>query len=765
MAHGFLTPTPVGENDLFKTIGDFLKNFKDRGDKNGDAPEGGSNLAVVEKFGKADIYKEPRISNEKEEKQASLLVSRMGGVLANMMNRSDPKEEQSVGGVRKGGSFVNMGASTKPISDTTFFRSAVVEGINPLTGEYYSPEERVAAFKKYRPNERTTQGVGVSGGSGADIVAALALNTAAVIRMENAVNRQTENDTRISSKEIQARDTMFNKLLASRKEERLEQGGDFSGNISPLAVGAGGAGGSGGFGMGGRGGGRNPALQRLDTFQTLAKSGTNLKGMQQIGNVGKNIGKSARAAGNVIGTVSQKAGKLLKTSPNALKSIFNAAVVKGTKSLLPKSLFDAIKAQSAMGILGKGSAFEQLGNFFRYGSATDPLYAKGADAARKAKGLSILDNLVGAPPIGAKPGGMQAANFLQGDAFESMQKVGKGIFSPIGSAESAMTAQKIVYGDAAQAAASRIALASAGEKAIKSADLAKDAIIKKGVKNGLTRGSGLTRLMVKNLGKSGTRSVLKQIPVVAGVAGIIFGIQRALEGDFVGAGLEVASGLLGATGTTPGVGLAIDGFLLGRDLGMMPMAKGGIHSGILSSATPFLNSNILAGEKGKEAFLPLEGAEGEIAGSVFGQATAESLANFFFRQTKGSDAIKKLRYNSDHPMGTEQPNPHPRGTILHKQFERLRQMNIIDPDMQISSANPNSYNPIENPNGMMISRTSAEVAMGDRMNNSTTTVVMQPAPSQDGKTSSGIPMTTNSAGGTGDQGLSLYSSLGITLAV
>ena len=295
----------------------------------------------------------------------------------------------------------------------------------------------------------------------------------------------------------------------------------------------------------------------------------------------------------------------------------------------------------------------------------------------------------------------------------------------------------------------------------KAADIATDQLVKKGVKQGLKKGSALTRMMVKNFGAAGTKSILKKIPVVAGIAGIMFGIQRALEGDFLGAGLEITSGMLGAIspltgGAGTGLSFAIDGFLLGRDLGMMPLARGGI----LSAATP-----VLAGEAGQEAFLPLEGAQGEIAGSVFGQATAESLANFFFRQTKGSDAIKKLRYNSDHPMGTEQPNPHPRGTILHKQFERLRQMNIIDPDMQISSANPNSYNPIENPNGMMISRTSAEVAMGDRMNNSTTTVVMQPAPSQDGKTSSGIPMTTNSAGGTGDQGLSLYSSLGITLAV
>ena len=50
--------------------------------------------------------------------------------------------------------------------------------------------------------------------------------------------------------------------------------------------------------------------------------------------------------------------------------------------------------------------------------------------------------------------------------------------------------------------------------------------------------------------------------------------------------------------------------------------------------------------------------------------------------SKEKSPLEKLRYNSDHPMGTEQPNPHP--NILHKQFERLRQMNIIDPTMKIS---------------------------------------------------------------------------------
>ena len=78
----------------------------------------------------------------------------MGGVLSNMIIGRGSESRTIYGWCEKGGSFVNMGASTKPISDTTFFKSAVVEGVNPLTGEYYSPEDRITAFKKYRPKEK-----------------------------------------------------------------------------------------------------------------------------------------------------------------------------------------------------------------------------------------------------------------------------------------------------------------------------------------------------------------------------------------------------------------------------------------------------------------------------------------------------------------------------------------------------------------------------------------------------------------------------------
>ena len=114
---------------------------------------------------------------------------------------------------------------------------------------------------------------------------------------------------------------------------------------------------------------------------------------------------------------------------------------------------------------------------------------------------------------------------------------------------------------------------------------------------GLSRGTAATRLMAK----AGGKSLLKKIPVIAGLAGVAFGIGRLFENppDWIGAGLEIASGLMGATGVGAGLSLGIDGFLLARDMGAVPFAKGGIVTG----KSPV---NALIGETGQaEAVLPL----------------------------------------------------------------------------------------------------------------------------------------------------------------
>lgn len=78
---------------------------------------------------------------------------------------------------------------------------------------------------------------------------------------------------------------------------------------------------------------------------------------------------------------------------------------------------------------------------------------------------------------------------------------------------------------------------------------------------------GAAKVAGKSLAKAAGKSLLKKIPLVGALAGIGFGISRAMKGDFTGAALEVASGL---AGTIPGVGtaasVAIDAGLAARDI-------------------------------------------------------------------------------------------------------------------------------------------------------------------------------------------------------
>ena len=101
------------------------------------------------------------------------------------------------------------------------------------------------------------------------------------------------------------------------------------------------------------------------------------------------------------------------------------------------------------------------------------------------------------------------------------------------------------------------------------------------------------------LGKGALKSAIKKIPVIAGVAGVLFGIQRALEGDFFGAALEISSGIMGATGVGAGASLGIDAYLLARDFGApVPLARGGL----LTGRAPV---NTIMGEAGPEIVTPL----------------------------------------------------------------------------------------------------------------------------------------------------------------
>ncbi len=137
----------------------------------------------------------------------------------------------------------------------------------------------------------------------------------------------------------------------------------------------------------------------------------------------------------------------------------------------------------------------------------------------------------------------------------------------------------------------------------------------------LTRGLGKKlgrRLGAKAIGKVAgkgiAKSLGKKIPLVGLGLGAIFAAQRALQGDFIGAGLELASG---AASTVPGIGTAasvgLDAALMAKD--MRGMADGGV----LTEPT-----EVIAGEAGAEGFFPLEGSRGKKTFNMFGEGILEA---------------------------------------------------------------------------------------------------------------------------------------------
>ena len=394
--------------------------------------------------------------------------------------------------------------------------------------------------------------------------------------------------------------------LAGRREERSIEGGGF-----------GRGGGGGGFGGGGDGrrminvtpqprkfssgnlgdfasSVTNPTIKSLGTAaeagsvtykgaQTAFKTGISkpvlkaaekvVSGGRQITKFTPNVAKLGTATARYLGT------------PIAATSKFLKSAMTGVGALNPfgKAFADAKLAMSADGMFNyarKGSrSFEMLKDLGAAGMNKNlaSIYAGGG----------TLDDFVRAMVGGGMPLDMMADQ-----VSDYTQLSLKGLGQPTRN-----IAKQMSPNVAEVLTPQRInALAEAGYK---SGEIATDQLVKQGLKKGLTRGSGLARTMVKTFGAQGTKRILTKIPILAGIAGTVFAIQRAMEGDWLGAGLEFTSGMLGATGVGGiGPGLAIDGYLLARDFGVVPMAKGGL----LTGKRPV---NALMGEAGPEIVAPL----------------------------------------------------------------------------------------------------------------------------------------------------------------
>jgi len=83
-------------------------------------------------------------------------------------------------------------------------------------------------------------------------------------------------------------------------------------------------------------------------------------------------------------------------------------------------------------------------------------------------------------------------------------------------------------------------------------------------------GKRIEKSLVKQMGETGAKSLLKKVPLVGLALAATFAYARAQEGDYTGAALELASGV---ASMIPGIGtagsMAIDGYLMARDLGIV----------------------------------------------------------------------------------------------------------------------------------------------------------------------------------------------------
>ncbi|MAH09392.1 MAG: hypothetical protein CL961_06955 [Euryarchaeota archaeon] len=387
---------------------------------------------------------------------------------------------------------------------------------------------------------------------------------------------------------IAGRQQLFFEKLARKdkarlEESQLERAKDLSSNIaykkSALQSGRGPAG-----LLPGAGGTSGSPLKTLDTLQTVAKLGSNAKG----------------AAGAIKG------------GQTAIKGVGSALARQGVET----GLTGGIKGvQIGANVLGKElskPAVEVLDDIIPAGTrGVEQLMNPSASRAMLSSGFGLVDEVAEADKFAKLASEFQLDDVLYGSGGKTIK--------PKDAAELFVFLKEGGYDGIQRNTAGTLDVMETLMEPDDYARLMNGAL--EGADKPLatmlsgTAAQSAAKTMSKTAGKGLGKSLLKKIPVIAGLVGIGFGIQRALEGDFLGAGLEITSGLLGATGVGAGLSFGIDGFLLARDLGMMPMAKGGI----LTSATP-----VVAGEAGAEGFFPLEGTRGKKTFAMFGDGIIDA---------------------------------------------------------------------------------------------------------------------------------------------
>jgi len=263
MAHGFLTPSPVtGESKIWKEIKKQFDKLRDKESKKLDDID--KKVSQIQNLltGADQKALPPAAATKMLSGNKTKLLGAGGGLVEKNPTNIDVKTGKKLppGGPRlpgkaKGGTFTNMGSPSPSggLNGGNFFSKAVISGVDANTGEYLSKEARVAAFKAGRVQSvrQANPAGGITPDSGADIVAAMNRNTAAIVELVDVTKDQTKNDSNIAQEQIQAQDTMLSRQAARAEEKSLEQGSDLSGFLKAETFkkkndGQGGSGGGGG---------------------------------------------------------------------------------------------------------------------------------------------------------------------------------------------------------------------------------------------------------------------------------------------------------------------------------------------------------------------------------------------------------------------------------------------------------------------------------------------------------------------------------------
>ena len=362
-------------------------------------------------------------------------------------------------------------------------------------------------------------------------------------------------------------------------------------------------------GRGKRGG--NPLFNNsaLSTYTSAITNPKTLKGASKIPSAIKSLNKNA--ASGFIGALT-KASTSEEVVSTAGKMITGDVI----SDPLAKSIDDIIPGMGPIGKIFTGDSLRGA----NLAANTDFMYADmlaKAQMEMSPEGAKLLDDLI--------LGDLGNKTIKQKEAVELLEFIKKGGYTGGEiSTDAALDILKQGMGDANYGKLMNGALKGADKPIMKQLG---GTVAEQTLKQG-------SKLSVK----AGAKSLVKKLPIIGAIAGVAFGIQRALEGDFFGAGLEVTSGMLGLMpGLGSGIGLGIDGFLLARDLNAMPMADGGL----LTSETL-----VKAGEAGMEGFLPLEGARGKKVFKMFGEGTLQARLDNESEDTKLS-ALGHKRYFQD----------------------------------------------------------------------------------------------------------------------